>query len=263
MGDPSYVYPAPDMPPYDRGPAVVTDENQSQSLQSDHSRGSFGPQRFANTLASGKVKEQRLKSRLGGDIAVFIEMDDGGGDVFLSGRVSPRLPASGARVTFRLSLTAERRWVAKNGEWLYEGFLAQAARPVPRRPGARVEGVVSTRKPSSACCWITIGDLDGGVYCLSKWCPGAASPPLGAIVSCELKQGKYGDWRVASPPGLAVVTQEARFLETGRLFDDAPPSPRSGADLWHAAPAYYPPARADRGGDEPDAAVAGRSPRRA
>ena len=135
-------------------------------------------------------------------------MDDGGGDVFLSGRVSPRLPASGARVTFRLSLTAERRWVAKNGEWLYEAFLAQAARPVPRRPGARVEGVVSTRKPSSACCWITIGDLDGGVYCLSKWCPGAASPPLGAIVSCELKQGKYGDWRVASPPGLAVVTQE-------------------------------------------------------
>ena len=98
MGDPSYVYPAPDMPPYDRGPAVVTDENHSQSLQSDHSRGSFGPQRFANTLASGKVKEQRLKSRLGGDIAVFIEMDDGGGDVFLSGRVSPRLPASGARV---------------------------------------------------------------------------------------------------------------------------------------------------------------------
>ncbi|KAH8074721.1 hypothetical protein JL721_2292 [Aureococcus anophagefferens] len=90
MGDPSYVYPAPDMPPYDRGPAVVTDENQSQSLQSDHSRGSFGPQRFANTLASGKVKEQRLKSRLGGDIAVFIEMDDGGG-VFLSGGVSPRL----------------------------------------------------------------------------------------------------------------------------------------------------------------------------
>ena len=56
--------------------------------------------------------------------------------------------------------------------------------------------------------------------CLSKWCPGAASPPLGAIVSCELKQGKYGDWRVASPPGLAVVTQESRFLETGRLFDD-------------------------------------------
>ena len=57
MGDPSYVYPAPDMPPYDRGPAVVTDENQSQSLQSDHSRGSFGPQRFANTLASGRVKD--------------------------------------------------------------------------------------------------------------------------------------------------------------------------------------------------------------
>ena len=61
MGDPSYVYPAPDMPPYDRGPAVVTDENQSQSLQSDHSRGSFGPQRFANTLASGPVWKSNLQ----------------------------------------------------------------------------------------------------------------------------------------------------------------------------------------------------------
>ena len=61
MGDPSYVYPAPDMPPYDRGPAVVTDENQSQSLQSDHSRGSFGPQRFANTLASGPVWKSNIQ----------------------------------------------------------------------------------------------------------------------------------------------------------------------------------------------------------
>ena len=61
MGDPSYVYPAPDMPPYDRGPAVVTDENQSLSLQSDHSRGSFGPQRFANTLASGPAWKSNLQ----------------------------------------------------------------------------------------------------------------------------------------------------------------------------------------------------------
>ena len=43
-----------------------------------------------------------------------------------------------------------------------------------------------TRKPSSACCWITTGDLNGGVYCLSKWCPGGQSPPLGAIVTFEL-----------------------------------------------------------------------------
>ena len=117
-------------------------------------------------------------------------MDDGGSDVFLSGRVSPRLPASHARVTFRLSLAAEQRWVAKNGEWLYEGFLALTSQQMARRAGLGVEGVVSTRKPSSACCWITIGDLDGGVYCLSKWCPGGQSPPLGTIVSCELKQGK-------------------------------------------------------------------------
>lgn len=96
-------------------------------------------------------------------------------------------------MTFRLSLTEEQRWVAKNGEWLYEG-MAIADNPADlgrswRRPGARVEGVVSTRKPSSACCWITIGDLDGGVYCLAKWCPQCVSPPLGAIVSLELKQG--------------------------------------------------------------------------
>ena len=64
-----------------------------------------GANRVVDALASGTVKEQRLKPARGQDIAIFVEMDDGGGDVFLSGRVSPRLPASGARVTFRLSLT--------------------------------------------------------------------------------------------------------------------------------------------------------------
>ena len=58
-----------------------------------------GANRVVDALASGTVKEQRLKSARGQDIAIFVEMDDGGGDVFLSGRVSPRLPASGARVT--------------------------------------------------------------------------------------------------------------------------------------------------------------------
>mmetsp|Transcript_10225 Transcript_10225/g.33761 ORF Transcript_10225/g.33761 Transcript_10225/m.33761 type:complete len:785 (+) Transcript_10225:150-2504(+) len=161
-------------------------------------------QRRAHMTCAGRVKQQRLRSKEGQDIAVFIEMDDGGSDVFLSGRVSPRLPASGARIRFRLSLTKEERWVAQNGEWLYDG--ASVAAPVRRRDGARVEGVVSTRKPLSDCCWITIGDLDGGVYCLAKWCPGGATPVLGARVSFELKKGKYGDWRVASPPGLVVIS---------------------------------------------------------
>ena len=89
-----------------------------------------GANRVVDALASGTVKEQRLKSARGQDIAIFVEMDDGGGDVFLSGRVSPRLPASGARVTFRLSLTEEHRWVAKNGEWLYESM----AWPEPADP---------------------------------------------------------------------------------------------------------------------------------
>ena len=155
-------------------------------------------------VCAGRVKQQRLRSKDGFDIAVFIEMDDGGSDVFLSGRVSPRLPESGARIRFRLSLTKEERWVAQNGEWLYDG--TSVARPVRRRDGARVEGVVSTRKPRSDCCWITIGDLDGGVYCLAKWSPGGVTPVLGARVSFELKKGKYGDWRVASPPGLVVVS---------------------------------------------------------
>jgi len=127
---------------------------------------SLDAQRRVDELASGRVKDQRLKSSRGQDVAIFVEMDDGGGDVFLSGRVSPRLPASRARVTFRLSLTEEGRWVAKNGEWLYESMIwpeplsLHAAAP-RRRPGRRVDGVVSTRKPSSACCWITTGDPSG------------------------------------------------------------------------------------------------------
>ena len=74
-----------------------------------------GANRVVDALASGTVKEQRLKSARGQDIAIFVEMDDGGGDVFLSGRVSPRLPASGARVTFRLSLTEEHRPTRPSG----------------------------------------------------------------------------------------------------------------------------------------------------
>uniref|UniRef100_A0A7S3NR62 Uncharacterized protein n=1 Tax=Aureoumbra lagunensis TaxID=44058 RepID=A0A7S3NR62_9STRA len=162
-------------------------------------------QRRPNLRSSGRVKDQRLRSKEGYDLAVFIEMDDGGGDVFLSGRVSPRLPESGGRIVFRLSLTKEQRWVARNGEWLYNG--TSVVQHVQRRDGFRVEGVVSTRKPESDCCWITIGDLDGGVYCLGKWCPGGITPPLGARVSFELKKGKYGDWRVASPPGLIIISQ--------------------------------------------------------
>ncbi|KAJ1460757.1 hypothetical protein M885DRAFT_334769 [Pelagophyceae sp. CCMP2097] len=155
-------------------------------------------QRFADKMCRGRVKQQRLRSHDSTDIAVFIEMDDGGGDVFLSGRVSPRLPRSGARIRFRLSLTKEERWVAQNGEWLYDG--ASIASDVVRRDGLRVEGVVSTRKPQAsdaqrACCWITIGDLHGGVYCLAKWCPNGETPRLGARVSFELKQGKVSATR--------------------------------------------------------------------
>ena len=43
-----------------------------------------GANRVVDALASGTVKEQRLKSARGQDIAIFVEMDDGGGDVFLS-----------------------------------------------------------------------------------------------------------------------------------------------------------------------------------
>ncbi|KAJ8613251.1 hypothetical protein CTAYLR_004518 [Chrysophaeum taylorii] len=176
------------------------------------------PQRRPNMLCAGRVKPQRLRSKEGQDIAVFIEMDDRGGDVFLSGRVSPRLPRSGARIRFRLSLTKEERWVAQNGEWLYDG--TSVSRPVRRRDGLRVEGVVSTRKPQSDCCWITIGDLDGGVYCLAKWCPRGVTPSLGARVSFELKKGKYGDWRVASPPGLVVVSPDEYVLPPAADDDD-------------------------------------------
>jgi hypothetical protein len=198
------------------------------SAHSCLSSGHSGANRVVDALASGTVKEQRLKSARGQDIAIFVEMDDGGGDVFLSGRVSPRLPASGARVTFRLSLTEEHRWVAKNGEWLYESMAwpepaDPRLAPPRRRPGRRVDGVVSTRKPSSACCWVTTGDLNGGVYCLSKSCPSGQSPPLGAIVTFELKQGKYGDWRVAYPPGLAVVGHESVLLERTLLDRGTPP----------------------------------------
>ena len=80
----------------------------------------------------------------------------------------------------------------------------------PQRP--------QTAKPS---------DLNGGVYCLSKWCPGGQSPPLGAIVTFELKQGKYGDWRVAHPPGLAVVGHESILLER-TLLDRGTPEMISG-----------------------------------
>lgn len=162
-------------------------------------------------LCFGRVKPQRLKARDGQDIAVFIEMDDRGGDVFLSGRVSPRLPVSGARIRFRLSITKEQRWVAQNGEWLYASHPAMTC----RRDGLRVDGVVSTVKPQSDCCWITIGDLDGGVYCLSKWCPRGVCPPLGARVSFQLKKGKLGDWRVSSPPGLVILSKDEKPLLGG------------------------------------------------
>lgn len=174
-------------------------------------------QRRPNMMCTGRVKPQRLKSNDGVDIAVFIEMDDGGGDVFLSGRVSPRLPRSGARIKFRLSLTRESRWVAQNGEWLYAGTSVATHFPGERRDGLRVEGVVSTRKLQSDCCWITVGDLNGGVYCLAKWCPRGLTPPLGARVSFELKKGKYGDWRVASPPGLVVLSEEEIVADEAAL----------------------------------------------
>ena len=53
------------------------------------------------------------------------------------------------------------------------------------------------------------------------------SPPLGAIVTFELKQGKYGDWRVAHPPGLAVVGHESILLER-TLLDRGTPEMISG-----------------------------------
>ena len=52
-------------------------------------------------------------------------------------------------------------------------------------------GVVSTIKPESSCCWITLGDFDGGVYCLNAWCPAGNLPRLGTEVSLELKLGKF------------------------------------------------------------------------
>mmetsp|Transcript_14342 Transcript_14342/g.42822 ORF Transcript_14342/g.42822 Transcript_14342/m.42822 type:complete len:455 (+) Transcript_14342:170-1534(+) len=220
---------------------------------SAHSSLHSGPVRFVDMLASGTVKDQRMRSTRPPfhETGIFVEMDDGGGDVYLSGRVSPRLPASRARVTFRLSLS-EEKWVAKNGEWLYEGMTwqrgADPRAPAPkRRPGRRVVGVVSTRKQSSACFWITTGDLDGGVYCLSKWCPGGRSPRLGAVVSFELKHGKYGDWRVASPPGLAVLCHEEDYLRQTSLGERltggsamTPPGRPEGPTPWDRAPGPLP-----------------------